>query len=317
MTHVRTYNPSVRVANWNEDIQLEEDTLKDFLERKERGELLIQKTHGLSETFLQNTSLSVTRDGEVHFGDVVMIMNKGARDQTKYSTSQDPRKDSVLSVCPDFSGDSSRVSVSGSQSGTPTKRNTFIITSIDGTPNGQPLRYGQPFHFQAVHNNFLLHSDRVSFQTCAKRSRHQAVSLVDAPSFLTQWQIINFNPQLRMEYEGAPVPANEPIIINHVKTNQDIAIEQDFTVRSPFGREYEVSANTYLDSHKAEMEVNHFMLVLGAPGSDVCKVEDAKAQVLTGPQPSMGITDSSGTSAGTSAYTSEQSSRQQTGNISQ
>ncbi|CAB1331744.1 unnamed protein product, partial [Coregonus sp. 'balchen'] len=40
MAHVRTYRPNVRVGNWREDVTLEEDTLKDFLERKERGELM-------------------------------------------------------------------------------------------------------------------------------------------------------------------------------------------------------------------------------------------------------------------------------------
>lgn len=83
---VRTYNPSVRVGNWNEDICLKEvcrdfnsslaafgdksrawtgylaqwvlipsffqDLLKDFLDKKEKGELLIQKTHSLHKTIL-------------------------------------------------------------------------------------------------------------------------------------------------------------------------------------------------------------------------------------------------------------------------
>lgn len=84
---VRSYNPSVRVGNWNEDINLEEvvmmllymqymahcrslmyayilyssaryslvlqDQLKDFLEKKERGELMIQKTSNLLKTILK------------------------------------------------------------------------------------------------------------------------------------------------------------------------------------------------------------------------------------------------------------------------
>ena len=47
---VRTYNPSVRVGNWNEDLCLEEDLLKDFLEKKESGELLIYKSNNLRYT---------------------------------------------------------------------------------------------------------------------------------------------------------------------------------------------------------------------------------------------------------------------------
>ena len=39
--------------------------------------------------------------------------------------------------------------------------------------------------------------------------------------------------------------------------------------RTPFGREYELSVHTYLDSHKAEEDNNHWMLVVGVPGSSV------------------------------------------------
>jgi len=35
--------------------------------------------------------------------------------------------------------------------------------------------------------------------------------------------------------------------------------------RTPFGREYEVTATTKLDSHKAEEPANHFALVMGNP----------------------------------------------------
>merc|ERR1712136_367242 len=74
---IRTYNPSVRVGNWNEDICLEEDLLKDFLGKKERGELLIQKTNNLLSTILKEVSLSVSTDGFIHFGDTCMLVNPG------------------------------------------------------------------------------------------------------------------------------------------------------------------------------------------------------------------------------------------------
>ena len=89
---IRTYNSQVRVGNWNEDICLEEDLLKgertqmtsigwplnlDFLERKENGTLLIQKKAKLRELFLSEVELTESKDGYIHFGDKVMIMNQG------------------------------------------------------------------------------------------------------------------------------------------------------------------------------------------------------------------------------------------------
>ena len=92
---IRTYNSQVRVGNWNEDICLEEDLLKgtschrkwpdpgmtsvilDFLERKENGTLLIQKKAKLRELFLSEVELTESKDGYIHFGDKIMIMNQG------------------------------------------------------------------------------------------------------------------------------------------------------------------------------------------------------------------------------------------------
>ncbi len=36
--------------------------------------------------------------------------------------------------------------------------------------------------------------------------------------------------------------------------------------RTSFGKEYEIVAHTYLDSHKAEKDVNHWLIKTGHPG---------------------------------------------------
>ena len=59
--NTRTYNPSVRVGNWSEDLCLEEDLLKDFLEKKDNGLLMIQKTHNFLNTVMKAVRCSVQR----------------------------------------------------------------------------------------------------------------------------------------------------------------------------------------------------------------------------------------------------------------
>ncbi|XP_046350781.2 cilia- and flagella-associated protein 161-like [Haliotis rufescens] len=260
--NVRTYNPSVRVGNWNEDIQLEEDTLKDFLERKQKGQLLIQQSHSLGATLLQKRDLSVSRDGCVHFGDVVMLTCQEAADRTKYSSGVNPRDQCALAA--------SSTDISGTRNLEPVLRSVFVIKSVDGSADGQPLSYGQAFHLSTVDEagNLLLHSDQVSFRKSAKKSRHQVVSLVSEASYLTQWQVKCRDPRVRMEFEGAPVPANEQVIITHCKTNQNLAVEQAFLLRTTMGQEYEISCNTYLNSHKAEEDVNKWVFKLSMPGND-------------------------------------------------
>ena len=44
--------------------------------------------------------------------------------------------------------------------------------------------------------------------------------------------------------------------------------------RTYFGKEAEVAAHTYLDSHKVEKPKNHWMLVTGAPRKDLSTMLD-------------------------------------------
>uniref|UniRef100_H2YBW8 Cilia- and flagella-associated protein 161 n=1 Tax=Ciona savignyi TaxID=51511 RepID=H2YBW8_CIOSA len=210
---VRTYNPSVRVGNWNEDICLEEDLLKDFLGKKERGELLIQKTHNLMHNILKKTELTVSTDGFVHFGDAIMIVNPG-QESTPNSLHQDPpRPATSLSINLDEQKmhTASKVegpcAVSASRILSPSARNTFIITSVDGSENGSPLRFGQPFALSTAGGyagNLKLFSDHARFNLSAKKSRQQVVQLVDDTTYLATWQVLAFHPQMRLEHEGPP-----------------------------------------------------------------------------------------------------------------
>ena len=60
----------------------------DFLKRKENGTLLIQKKAKLRELFLSEVELTESKDGYIHFGDKVMIMNQG-RVNTIHPTNPD------------------------------------------------------------------------------------------------------------------------------------------------------------------------------------------------------------------------------------
>ena len=43
--------------------------------------------------------------------------------------------------------------------------------------------------------------------------------------------------------------------------------------RTAFGTEREVSTHTILDSHKVEIDVNHWMLMLTVPGDDLMPIQ--------------------------------------------
>lgn len=271
-----TYQPSVRIANWFEDLQLEESNVKDFLLKKENGQLLMQKRPIVNENILKRVDLTVVNDGLIHFGDIIQLTCPG--EEVSKIIGRSRQCSTLAAHCSlDLMCQNAKLTepctVTGSHDLTPNVRTSFIVTSCDGTPTGQPLRYIQPFYLKTMDGsggNLFLESDKFDFMKCAYQTRHQEVRLVSNPSYLTEWRIVYFNPLLRMEYEFMPVSANIQVIVNHVYTNQNLCVEDGATlIRTAFSMEYEISVHTYLNSHKAEEHNNHWILVTAPPGKEI------------------------------------------------
>ncbi|XP_040270075.1 cilia- and flagella-associated protein 161 [Bufo bufo] len=274
---VRTFSPSVRIGNWNEDVSLDEDLLKDFLEKREKGELLIQKSSNLKKNVLKKADLSISKDGVLHFGDVVMLLNPENSEQSlsnpspvygNYTLSVNP-EESALHVRSHLTAP---CGVSASCNVKPCGRNAFIITSVDASEPGEPLCYGQNFALKTAEDfmgHLYLTSDRQSFLKSSKKSHLQEVSLTDQASYETCWQVVHLDPQFRLEHEGLPVPANTKVLIVHSKTNQCIAVLRKYILWTLFGKECEITAHTYLNGHRVEENENHWIIVTGNPSDDI------------------------------------------------
>eukprot|EP00128_Syssomonas_multiformis_P003977 Colp12_sorted_trinity150504_noHs@4116 len=260
MTHVRTYNPHVRVGNWNEDLKLEEDKLKDFLKRKENGGLNVNQTEKYLAQVLKKVDLSYEPDNYVRYGSLVQLRNESTN--------------AVLAaertgVLGDISEHGYSITTTTNES--PCVRNSFVITRIGEKKPGDDdvLCYGDKFAI-AVHPDFspdfplYIKSERVSFATFAKKSRHQEVTLTGEPTFHITWQILHADPQQRMETEGMPIKAGERLVICHAHTHQSLASSNKFVVRNYYGAEFEAHGHTYLDTHRAEQRENHWNVVLAS-----------------------------------------------------
>ncbi|XP_046856889.1 cilia- and flagella-associated protein 161-like isoform X2 [Xenia sp. Carnegie-2017] len=223
---VRTYNSSVRVGNWNEDLCLKEDMFKDFLDKKENGELLIQKTNSLQKTILNKVDLSPAYDNFVHFGDLVEIFNPET-EVVLSANMPETRMFEELSL-------KGRCALSGSKFLEPCVRNVFVVTSCEDPKENGILKFGQQFYLKTIPGiggNLSLQSDRATFMKCAKKSRHQEILLTEETSFLSCWKVLCYDPQERLETEGLPIPANKKILICHCKTNQCLASLSNYTIR--------------------------------------------------------------------------------------
>ncbi|KAM6202386.1 cilia- and flagella-associated protein 161 [Rhynchocyon petersi] len=269
------YGPGVRIGNWNEDVYLEEERMKDFLEKRNRGELIIQRNRRQKGTLLRQMELSVTNDGYIHYGDKVVVVNPDYLEKEA-----DVYLPGDLSLCmtPEEMTAHLRdeLEVPCGLSAAPVKnsvsRNTFMILSIHGKANGDILRYGENFclGIMGVCEDKILYltSDHRTLLKSSKKSWLQEVYLTDELSYLSCWQAACLDPQLRLEYEGFPIPANIKILINHCHTNRGLAAHRHLFISTYFGEEVEVAAHTHLDSHKVEKPKNHWMLVTGNPRKD-------------------------------------------------
>ncbi|XP_037020101.2 cilia- and flagella-associated protein 161 [Artibeus jamaicensis] len=278
------YGHGVRMGNWNEDVYLEEELMKDFLEKRDKGQLLIQRSIRLKENLLRPTQLSISEDGHVHHGDSVMLVNPDYPD-----TEADLflRGDLSLCLAPDeiraHLSDAPEVpcGLSAAPTSIPVGRNTFIILSAEPAATGDILRFGQNFRLGIVRGfddtMLYLSSDHRTLLKSSKRSWLQEVYLTDEVSYLNCWQAAFPDPQLRLEHEGVPIPANRKILINHCHTNRGLAAHRHLCLRTYFGKEAEVAAHTHLDSHRAEKPRNHWVLVTGSPRKDACTVLGERA----------------------------------------
>ncbi|XP_062439695.1 cilia- and flagella-associated protein 161 isoform X2 [Rhea pennata] len=149
------YSRGVRVGNWSEDAALAEELLEDFRRKKERGELLIQRSKKLRDNLLRKVKLSLPKDGFVHFGDTVMLLSP---DNNKSSMENYPGVCGKLALAVDldeiamFSAKSLQApcGVSAVKSTDPIGRNTFCILSVDGGSVGEPVKFGQKFGLGAA-----------------------------------------------------------------------------------------------------------------------------------------------------------------------
>ncbi|XP_039112779.1 cilia- and flagella-associated protein 161 isoform X2 [Hyaena hyaena] len=249
--------------------------MKDFLEKRDKGQLLIQRNRRLKENLLRPMQLSISEDGYIHCGDKVMLVNPAPAEKEAHLF-----LDGDLSLCmtPDeikaHLSDELEVpcGLSAAQTKIPVGRNTFIILSPDRNATGHVLRYGQNFCLATTggfeDKMLYLSSDHRTLLKSSKRSLLQELYLTDEVSFLNCWQAAFLDPQLRLEHEGAPVPANAKILLSHCRTNRGLAAHRHLSWSTYFGKEAEVAVHTHLDSHRVEKPMNHWMLVTGNPRKD-------------------------------------------------
>jgi len=245
-----SYSHKVRLGNWSEEQELEELRMKEFIHRKEKGQLLVHRVQQHMNSALQEVGLSYCPDGVLHIGDHIML----------YSVSTS----GVLSVDPSdrVSGSSDRAFAVSTSTlvKAHVARNTFVIEAYGDAreaPVGSVLRLGQQFRLRLNPvlldgQAYYLQSQPVSSMAASKVSHKQLVCMSSVKSFDTVWRAQWKSIAQRFEMEGQPAPANAEVVLLHAATNTALSSALEHPYSNDFGLEYEVAAHSHIDIRKSQ-----------------------------------------------------------------
>jgi len=247
------YTGKCRIGNWNEDMELDEVRLKDYIAKKEQGTLKMDKFQKRMNVALNKVELSkiVADDEYVHFGDVFQLQNLPSASVLAVDVeSKDPRSgENACAVTSSFITESCA-------------RNTFMLKKfnppktayLNPTYDDEVLHYGQKVKLMAnpmcvgaelssaPETPLFLKSYAISTTHFSKFSRFQEVVLSPNDSYDAVWQVLTPDPAKRLVSEGVPVMAGAPILLQHCATAQNLSVE-GHSVMNDFGKELEVCSH--------------------------------------------------------------------------
>jgi len=241
------YHHKTRLGNWSEEQELEETKLKDFLKRKEEGNLYSTKLQQKLDKSLLKVSLTYSKDGLVHFGDHIMLLNKET-DGFLVTDIYDP-----------ITGHDEAYNASTAKNVSPCARSVFLLkkyTKEKDLFQDDIVRYGQKIQIQSnplLYNKELyLNSCHISPNHVAKFSRKQEVGFYAKSNYDTVWVIEHIDPKVRFENAGNPVMAGEAILLKHCQTAQWLASDLSYGIKNEFGVEYEVFGHSFQTLNKTQ-----------------------------------------------------------------
>lgn len=236
------YGSKCRIGNWSEDLELEEIKLKDYLKKKEQGNLVVLGKQAKLERSLQPAELSKAEDGTLHFGHSVMVFNHQSEAFLAANAHETiPKANTAFAT------------TTGPNSN-PCVRNVFQIERADPGDgfDGDQLHYGQVFRFvcaNVVEFPTYLHSEPIGPMAASKYTRRQEVCLYAKPTANTMFRILYPDTKERFDMEGQVVDANKECCIQHVQTGSFLASDK-VLYQTLFGPEFEVCGHAALSLNR-------------------------------------------------------------------
>ncbi|XP_013177439.1 PREDICTED: uncharacterized protein C15orf26-like [Papilio xuthus] len=263
------YNNSVLVGNWNEERLKNEYEFKLFLRKRDRHELLLQRSRTLFSNLLKERPLAISGTYVLYgFNVQVVATDMPVKGQTKGSKPRyglalsslvrERQVDYVQNIC-----DGCLMTLSPIT--TPCCRNTFVILSTNGDASrGEKMNYGDEFLLKAENYGEPEAAPlyvRFTPEGAPAPADRMPLQLSNNLDSCCRWTTVPLLPCDRLEGLGSPIKTSTKLLIKNCVADKNLCVMNQSWMQTFFGPECGVTCRNYVDIHKRCTAENIFSLV--------------------------------------------------------
>jgi hypothetical protein len=243
------FSCKTRNGNWFEEMVLEDEKLREFLEKKEKNELTIQRIRQNLGTVQMANAGGVTRDssssdGFLHYSQIVRIKNCELGCFVACDPGDAENPEEGLYSC------------SGSRQEEASARNVWKLLRVGEDADFLPLpsaggdddlvRYGDRFVLSTTEaigaQPFYVASTTLDWSHFSRVSHKQLVFTTQQKSSKCMWRIDSVGRDTSFDMEGEPVKLGSAVFIKHCLSGSPLAA-RDSQVLNDYGSEFELVAS--------------------------------------------------------------------------
>lgn len=260
------YSLPVRIGNWNNELFLREEHEKLLKYKRDNCQLLTQKMRTIYRNLLK--PLKPQRDlGQVNYGQLYHIEATEVADSLRPCPNKRTTGLYLSGLLNENDINHGEHFMHGCMiTASPDKhdyvRNLFSFVSTDINRDGTSVNYGEDVCIKisetGSNTQLFLQCEQANVETFGS---YLHVRLTKSPDMYCRFKLLHWNPEYRVQSKGVGVPLRARIIIQHVATGENLAVNIRQWIPTFFGPECLVICHTFKDSHKMETAENMFCVV--------------------------------------------------------
>ncbi|CAG9862353.1 unnamed protein product [Phyllotreta striolata] len=271
-------NPVVHVGFWFDEQAIQEDNMRVVAHKRDKCQLLVQKTRRMYRNVLKATTLALKRRFVI-FGEKYQFTSCFVRDfmnRRMYlaATINEKEIDKVLHF-----QHGCRVTATSMQD--PCVRNTFMIKGASTHRDGQQVLLGEDVLIQISESSGPPLYVQCENSTVSTFGLHLVCNLSQDPDMYCRFKFLHGDPALRNKTLGTPFSPDTTLIIQHSASGQNMALENKRLLATLFGSEIQVTCHTFRDYHKVDGHENYWKIVTRFISNNALYIKAAKGEELT------------------------------------